>query len=134
MKGERPYCPVHDLHDDPDVDRSWHVYYCYAADGTCLYVGLAEDVIGRLSLHGHYSSPSQSWFHYVASVEVGAAIPCRIDAHALEVGEIQRLRPACNRHHNPQPTPWTRPESRVLTYGQLPPVTWLDLLPTEQSA
>lgn len=117
----RPYCPTHEWHDDPDVDRTWEVYRCYAADGACLYVGMTDHTRTRLLWHARYSG-SCEWFYYCARVETLPRQRCRWEAHALEIAEIQRLRPAFNRHHNPDPSPWTKPERRVLGWGQYPPI------------
>jgi hypothetical protein len=101
----RPYCPTHEVHGDPRYGRTWRVYYCYAADGVCLYVGMTEDTRVRMEWHAFYSPAMVSWFPYCARVEETQPFDCRWDAHAFEVAEIGRLCPPFNKHHNRHPSP-----------------------------
>lgn len=110
---------------DADDPRSRHLYYCYAADGTLLYVGQAMDVADRLYMHGHYSSPSLSWFLYCTRVEISPGLPDAATARAAEREAIKQLRPACNRHHNPNPQPW-HPNGERRSYTSTPDLIYLD--------
>ena len=117
------YCPTHDYHGTEDDGLKWHVYTCYAVDGTPLYVGVSDDPRNRLVWHERYSL-SCVWYYHCARVDVSPAIRCRHEAHALEVAEIQRLHPAFNKHHNPDPQPWVKPAERHLSYRELPEIRW----------
>lgn len=102
---------------------NFYLYYCYAADGTLLYVGQTSDVEARLDLHGHYSSATSTWFYFCTRVAVSPPLASRRDATDAERTEIKRLRPVFNRHHNDDPTPWVLPAGPApRRYGSLPQI------------
>lgn len=115
----RAYCPTHEVHGDPDCDRTWQVYTCFAVDGTPLYVGISDHPATRLLWHAKYSG-SGHWYYYCSRVEVSQPFTCRYDAHEAEIATIGRLHPAFNKHHNPAPREWMAPDGYSLRYGQIP--------------
>lgn len=102
--------------------RHWHLYHCYATDGTLLYVGQTSESTTRIYLHGHYSK--SHWFHHCARVVFSGHFTSASAARTAERAEISRLRPVFNKHHNPEPTPWTPPDEITTPYGAMPEITF----------
>ena len=77
-----------------------YVYRLWAADGTCLYVGLTGErglrrVSTRLRAHQGLGGPAKPWWPEVARIEV-AALSTAVAAIAEEEAQIIELKPVHN--------------------------------------
>jgi hypothetical protein len=75
------------------------LYRHYSADGTLLYVGIAQNASWRQTAHAMRSG----WFREVRRIEVSAPYRSRAEALAAEAAAIKTERPRFNQVHHPAP-------------------------------
>lgn len=75
-----------------DEARPQFVYTFWTVDGTCLYVGCADDIVRRLHVHRR----DQAWFDEVARIEIDR-FPNRTSGYLAEAARIRKLDPRHNR-------------------------------------
>lgn len=89
----------------PDValDRPHYVYRCFAADGSLLYVGVAQDVGSRMFHHLHRCNagkqPNGSLRRLMADF-TSERYATKVEARAAERAAIATEAPLLNRQHN----------------------------------
>lgn len=90
---------------DAELARPHYVYCCYGAEGSLLYVGVAQDVEGRMFHHLHLCNagkqPNGSLRRHMVRHEV-ERFATKVEARAAERQAITTEAPLLNRQHNPR--------------------------------